>query len=402
MNKFSQLYNNRIIITIILLILIEPGYFTTFGILHRIYIYGAYAIIFLLLGILLINRKFNFSQLWIILFYGASFISTIIYSKEIREFINSNSASFAMCLLFVLCLNNNVDVLLDAFATVEAYVYINFVTMLIWPDGMYNNGMYDQCWFLGYKNVMIRIILPIVAISLIRTYRKHDKLVLSTYMLIGVILLTIILSGSTTALVGIGIFILLMLIYHKKYKKLPKIFSLLNGLILTVFIFIIIIIMHMEDIFSFIIVDILGKDLTFHTRRRIWDTAVNLFKSNYFLGYGYMDGDTYAHKFGNLYATHPHNYFLYIALTGGVVLILIVFIGYFVANKKIMKTINTIYSKIILFTLFVFLIMGLTESLISTVLLYPMLLIAMNLETLASLPYKHKRSLIKLKRIIIR
>lgn len=82
----------------------------------------------------------------------------------------------------------------------------------------------------------------------------------------------------------------------------------------------------------------------------------------------------------NDYFAHPHNYLLYIIFTGGLLLFAVIMLGYYWANKSLKKTSMSIYSKVILFTLLSFFLMGLTESLTGTVFIYPMLILAMNVD----------------------
>ena len=265
---------------------------------------------------------------------------------------------------------------------------------------MYNSGLFDQSWFLGFKNPQIRTILPIVCMALIRAYRCRGKITLSAALLVVASAMTMVLNGSSTGLVGIAVFVFLLIMFHRKYKKLPRIFNLLTMTIITGGLFLGIMAFQIQDIFSFLIVGVLGKDLNFTHRTGIWNTAIQLIGEKLLFGYGYLRDSDYASLFNFTVATHPHNYLLYIAMTGGALLIVVWLAGIVKASRTLNENISSIYCKVILFTLCSFLVMGLTESLVSTELLYPMVVLGMKADKISNLPYQDKGVIILGKRII--
>lgn len=395
-----SIFRSKWLLGLFLLVLVEPAYFRTISAAHSFYTVGKYLVLVAVCILILYNRKFSKDLIWVFSFYGSILFSTILGSGLVREYLGSIYSSLAMCLLFVLWLEKNPDTLLDAFSILEIYVYINLATILIYPEGMYNSGMYNESWFLGFKNPQIRTILPIVCVGLIRSYRHKGKISLSALLLVIAASMTMVLNGSSTGLVGIVIFILLLFIFHKKKNKLPRVFNLFTVTVITSGVFAGIIVFRIQEIFAFFIVGVLGKDLDFTNRAGIWNTAIELIKEKFLFGYGFLNEKDYISILNYRAATHPHNYLLYLAMNGGVVLLVIWLIGIIRASDKLDKTMSTVYSKIILFTLCSFLVMGLTESLVSTELLYPMLLLGMKADMISELPYQNEGLTIFGKRIV--
>ncbi|MDE6848097.1 MAG: O-antigen ligase family protein [Ruminococcus sp.] len=203
---------------------------------------------------------------------------------------------------------------------------------------------------------------------------------MKTKILIVCSALTFVFNGSSTSLVGYAVFLLLIFLFNKNNKKLPKLLSLRTGVIAVLVFFVLIVILRMQNLFSFIIVDVLNKDLTLHNRTIIWDRTFELIEKKLYTGYGYMSGTSYGELMNNIYFAHPHNYLLYIIFTGGISLLVVIMLGYYLADKNLRKTNRSIYSKVTLFTLLSFFLMGLTESLTGTVFIYPMLIFAMNID----------------------
>lgn len=376
-----SLYNNKYLVGFMLLVFVVPAYFVRVPIVLTTYRYLGFACLIVLLLFVIKGRKVSPPFLWIYGFYGVIFLTTLINKGNLWLFVCENYASFGLCILFALMLEKKPSVLLSATKVLDILVYINLITMLIFPKGMY--FVTDKAhWFLGYKNTLSRIMLSIICLALIRAYYSFGKIKLDAIILISCAVLTLILAGSATSLIGFSIFALLLSIFHHKRRGLPKIFSLLTGLIVTVTIFIAMLFFNFQQYFSFFIENILGKDLTLTRRIAVWQMALNKIFHKPIIGYGYLTGSEYVEMFERDTYTHPHNYYLYILMTGGIVLAAVLLFGYLYANRVLNNSMSTIFSKIIMFTLIAFLIMGLTESLVSTVLMYPILILAMNADKL--------------------
>lgn len=380
-----NLYNNKYLVSFMLLVYFIPAYFSRSFLIVNIYRFLGFACLFLLFLFVIKEaikeKKTSLPFIWIYGFYGAILLSTALNRGNILVFIYDNYASFSLCILFALMLKKNPKILLKSTKVFDIFVYINLITMLIFPKGLYVITN-EPHWFLGYKNIMSRIMLPIICLALIRAYYFFGKLKINTIILLICVVITLILAGSATALVGFSVFALFLFFFHHKTKKLPGFFTLLSGLIVTVTAFLLLFLFNFQKYFSFLIESILGKDLTLTNRVAVWQMALEKISYKPFLGYGYLSSSEYVEMFGRATYTHPHNYFLYIFMTGGILLAAILFIGFFNANKTLKSSIDTIYSKIIMFTLIAFLVMGITESLVSTVLLYPILILAMNADKL--------------------
>ena len=387
--KFD-VYRSKPLVIIILLFLLKPAYFSTFSMLDKLYTWGSFlCTLFLLLLVFITKRSITTPMKWTFAFYGTILISTIYHGGNVYQFMNNNFGSLAMCLLFSLWLDKSPETLIECFAVYEIYVYINLLTIIMFPDGLYNNGTYYHCWFLGYKNPQIRTILPILCMSMIRSYWKTSRISISSWLLIICCVLTFTLNNSATSLVGIVLFLGLFFLVNKKAKELPKAVTLINGLYVSVVACIAIVLFQKQYLFTNIIQGWLNRDLTFTTRVKIWESSWELIKEKPLLGYGFLTSSDYAKIFNSQYATHPHNYYMYLTITGGICLLAVLYIGFFNANKVLKKTSSVVHGKIILFALYSFLIMGLTESLTSTVLLYPMLILAMKSQNIVDLGF-HK------------
>ena len=140
-------------------------------------------------------------------------------------------------------------------------------------------------------------------------------------------------STGTLAMAMFGVLFVLFTIVKK-----PKIVHIYSLLVLDVAAFFGIIVYRMQNMFAFIIQDMLHKDLTFTNRVYIWDDLLKRFTERPVLGYG-MDG--YVHKSG---AVTTHNGILDIMYKGGIIAVLF-FIGFIItAYDEIYKFRDSIFA----------------------------------------------------------
>lgn len=400
MKEKFNIYKNKPIVIIMMLFMLEPPYLSTFKPIDFVYSWGGLLVTMFLLLLVLISKKKYTSVKWIVAYYGVILLSTILSKGSVYQFMNSNFPSLAMCLMFAMWLERSPETLLECFSVYEVFVYLNLLTIIMFPDGLYNNGTYQHCWLLGYKNPQIRTIMPILCMSMIRSYWKSSKINFSTWCLMAASVLTFILNNSATSLVGIVIFLGLFFFINNKVKgKMPKLITIMTGVYISVAAFVAIVILQKQYLFAGIIQNWLHRDLTFTTRVSIWSKSIDLIKKKPILGYGYLSSPEYAAFFNSKYATHPHNYYLYMMMSGGIILLAILFLGFWLANKDLKEATNTATGRIILFLLYSFMAMGITESLTSTIMLYPMMILAMNANNVVALGYHDKEFTIRGKKI---
>jgi O-antigen ligase len=325
--------------------------------------------------------------------YGFIFVNTAIQKPQnIYTWFMTEIPSITMCLIFSLWLEKNPGLLIDCFSVFELLIYINLLTILCYPEGLYRSELYTANWFLGYKNPQIRTILPVLSISLIKSYKEYGKLKLRAILLLLSSAITFYLTSSATSLIGIGIFLIGLFLFHTKKGRLPRLLNLRNIMILVVILFVIVVMLKKQSMFSYIVENVLGRDLTFTYRTDVWDMSLDRIKLKPLWGYGYLTGRNFIEIFGRNVYSHPHNYIMYNMMIGGICLVAIQLVGFLYADKSLNKTMRTIYSKIVFFCLSSFLIMGISESLVSTVLLYPMVILGMRADALVSFEEKNTKT----------
>lgn len=363
---------NKLLITISLLVLVQPELLTT-GTINAFYKYGGILTSAVLLFLILVKKVFDKSLLWIFTFFGAGLFITIINSAYTSEYIREHIGSFGLCCLFFLCMKKKVEWLVDAFAVLDIYVIINLITVIKYRYSLLGTRA-SQYWLFGNGNYHIRMLLPILAISLLRDYLKKGKPGLHFIIMLVVSFITCILNDSATGKLTIVVFVTLVLVFRPEKKELPQWFTLNRFLFITILADLAIVVFRLQNIFSFIIEGVLKKSITLTGRTDVWDRTFPYILNKPWIGYGFLIGDAYQIL---LWENHPHNYFMYILMTGGLVFLSILIIGIYLANQSLKNTIQFMVSKIVLFALICFMFMGIDESLTKAPLLYPFLILGM-------------------------
>lgn len=266
----------------------------------------------------------------------------------------------------------------------EIYIYINFISILLCPNGLYEAELYSgNYWFLGYKNVMVRFLIPAIVINAICTVYKKGQYNIRLFVLIVISVMTEWMVDCKTGLLGIGIVAIAMLIFSR--RKLPKCFNAKNGMIVVGVLSVALGTTAMLNNFSGILQD-LGEKASVFSRQAVWFRAIQLFLKSPIFGYGVRTNDGYRQLInlstGWGYFSHPHNYILYVLIQGGLVEICLIGNLMTKVSKMCLKNRENYTAKMLLVYYIAFFVMGITESLSGCTLLFPIALLAYNLSRL--------------------
>lgn len=222
--------------------------------------------------------------------------------------------ALAIALVVEMGLKTDPDALLDGATFILGFfVVCNFVTILMFPDGMYEYGVYTENYLFGYRNNMVMMIIPAAIFSAVRSFKYYDRLSKSSWLIVISSVASIFLAFSATGAIGIVIFCLVLILAIIGFMS--KIFNIATYIVFNIVFFFSIIIMRVQDLFAFIIVELLGKDLTFTGRTDIWDKSLSAFLGSPVFGVGEIEAQASRDLIG---ATHAHNYYLDLLYKSGV------------------------------------------------------------------------------------
>lgn len=380
------IYDSLLVTSVIMLLFIRPtivkvlpiwGVFRLAMVVASLFVIG-----FFILENKLVYRK---QILTVILFFFARFLTTFLNSGSLKAYVENDAIMFAACLFFELWLQKSPETLFKARSVFEILIVINYISLYVFPNGMYSGENFSRNWVLGFNNLHVRIMLPGICLSMLCSYSKYGRMTVRPLLLLLVSFLSVLKVNSSTSIVGLAFFsILLFVLLVFDRRRLLSMINLFSGTLVIFAVDIAIVIMGRIGAVSFIIEDLLGKDASFTGRTDLWEKATDYFLKKPVFGYGYMSGEKYQRLLGNSQAIHPHNFLLYLLLTGGIFL-LAVFVLMISMSGKMLSASGSPASKIILCTILSFFVMGISESLVGTNFLYPMFVLAMNVDSIDAL-----------------
>ncbi len=374
---------NLLFFVLLLFPFIKPPYFNQFYIIKNLY--NVLEIIVLFIIILMFFKKKEYSKIYIyfVIFLAISFAITLFKGESIIYCAQLYIPTFAISTLVEFNIRTHPRKILTALLLILVpYAIINFLTILIFPNGLYfnltRNNIKYLCWFLGYKNPQIRILLPMIVLLFIYSSLSNKKTSKVTIITFIITWLTILKLESATALVGMALFTIAMIIKNIKiFKAIIKKINFVFLLLMSIVIIILIVEFNVQNYFAFFIENVLHRDLDFTDRVFIWKSTFDYILKSPIIGYG-IRNDEIVYNFIN--ATHPHNYLLYNLYNVGIVGTFVLLKIWNLCYKSLKKNINRKEATYLYICLISFIIMGFTESLTDCNLLFPLLIIGYNLD----------------------
>lgn len=351
---------------LLLIPIMEPQYLISYLGLTNLYRAMLIAIL-VIMGLEVLNNKkkltiitglFIFRQLYL-------FAVTLLNNGAIGSLFWESLRVFAVVLfveLYIGAFNPMLKVLMLHF---ELLIYSNFISMIAFPDGIFTiyTGSYygySSRWVLGVSNTFVGWLLPGLVIAWLYN-KSFDKKVRCNILTI-IILLTEAINGSGTGRIVIFSFAILMYL-----PAIKKILSPIKSVLIVIAVFFIIVVYRQYEFLSPIVVNVLGKNLTFSNRVYIWDNAIQNIKKAPIFGYGVLSKEKmiqvlgYFNNFSHEGATHCHCEYLQILFQGGIILLLIwIVIYYQVLKMKKVYMKNDVFM-ISVYSTVILLVMGIVE-----------------------------------------
>lgn len=289
---------------------------------------------FVMMGFLYF-KHFYITQIEKYLLLYAVFVGTVsfMFSSQISIFVFQLMNIMILLTIFKFFEFN--DILRYSVIILSVFVYVNFVLTLLYPSAhFYVDGR--PAFILGKNyNSMGPTLLTAVVSNAMYSYIAN-KFKINLILITIVSVLTVLIMGSMTSSVGIilfGLFILFVFFVNKYISRLAlKLFFIFVMLMNVGLLY-----LQMEidnNYLVWFIEDVLGKDITFTDRVRVWEEAIYLIEESKWIGYGIQPSSWFDYHLNVLTA---HNFILTMLLKGGIVLFSIFLVVVYVAVRKANK-----------------------------------------------------------------
>lgn len=316
-------------------------------------------------------------------------VSTLLSpSGNVSQWYYQTIVDISICNITFLWIKNNYRTCISYLLTyLELLLSINIVTLILFPNGMYINGVYKQ-WFLGYDNTHIRWMIPALTLSLIWSFIQasngkwktnylgiHSR----TILLWGICLCHIVISASMTSIVAFVSFTGLLVLLckdqrdtaNRKRYTYTMSFSFFIAIVGTVIVALMANLLLpdlLESIQSFF-----NKNIEVN-RMIVWRNAIISILRNPVLGVGLEIQSVTGMKLmgSTLQGSSAHNYILNVLYQSGLAGFILFVNIYRMIGKRINDKKGTLPSAYLCIYYSIIAIMGLSEPQHGAVCLYIM------------------------------
>lgn len=251
-----------------------------------------------------------------------------------------------------------------------AYVLINLLTLILFPNGMYRMGAYTSCYFLGYDNTHINLQLRAMALACMYSAYKKGRIGIGPWFIVVISFVSALITMSATTIIGIIVFVIALLAMtiirlfksEKKYMPTPLV-TYISGAVVSI-------LLIGGSSFGGIkdtILNLFGKDSTLAARTLIWRNSLNQILKSPFWGFGSESSDTINSKLVAIqgqtgWGTSTHNFYLMILYIGGICLMVVITLMFLILNNKYNEANRHLVATVCAAWILCYITMGITES----------------------------------------
>ncbi len=276
-------------------------------------------------------------------------VTQVSNDEMLSEFIRRYIKEIAFCYIIDQYMSGRkANQFLNVFSTyLGVMIFINLVTIILFPKGIYTAGSYSENYWMGYDNTHIRWQLPAMGMACINSLCLRGKLTKKVLLIYIMVVISNLLVFSGTALVSIAVLsigMIYILVWEKRVEEQGiRIFSALSALAVAIIGSVIVVGATVNSRSLQIIVsisNILGKDVSsLAGRSYIWINSLAAILRRPVWGYGYEAAETTSKRLvgGVGYGFSPHNICLETLYYGGIMLGIVtcaIYIAIFIRNSR--------------------------------------------------------------------
>lgn len=306
-----------------------------------------------------IGRRDLFVYL-VVLFSLSVLVSTLMNKGSVNEWVYRWIPIMTVVALVATLYNRRPrDLMTALFAVTFGMSVVNLASVFLFPEGTYGiaEGQPGQRFFFGNRNNTYQILMPAIVIGYLLDVVSKRRVPKRALCAFAVAIVQIAIMRATTTLLALCCLVLLLILVQK--EAIRKVLNGLTYLVASLVVFIVVVLLRLENAFGFLIVDILHKDLTFTGRTDIWDMVLTLMDQAHSLwGYG-LSG---YKLFEDVHYTHAHNEFMNVWFVGGIVgvmlfMTILILVAYVLYRNRDAKT-----AAVIAAALAAFFVIGVAEQ----------------------------------------
>lgn len=290
-----------------------------------------------LLFIYMKNNKMSKTIFIVVCLVVISILNTLFWGSPLKTTMNR----YVPILAIMFWLSNNKEriweKIYNIFFAAEVLIIINFISMILFPEGIYIGENKAAYWIIGQKQEFANVyIIVIIIAALIWENKKQRKNIVAIFLMI---FYSVVKTLPLGFLIYTIIFCSMLYILRKSKFKIKARSIFFITILLNAFVIFFAFQYDKFSKFLFFLNSIkvghLSKAETLIVRAAIWKDAILILKNSLFMGVGTITENIY-YSFARYAKYHPHfhNMFLDIAVTGGIVgVIMFILINYYALNR---------------------------------------------------------------------
>ncbi len=278
----------------------------------------------------LCRQKPSLPMVILTVIYGTVFCSALFHGV-LKSAVGNFAGGLALCLVFDFWLKRDYRRFMKATQIMLTLLVLgNLVTVLLFPDGMYQTAIYSNNWLLGHKNGHFAYAMNALLFTMIQSYRKKGQIGIWDLVLMVLCCLSLYLTDALMGLfMTLAFSLLAVALINRSHKRnarfLLRLFDLRTMIAATLILFLVTILMNqIPGLLSAVtrISNLLGRKTPFNGRLPIWNAAMELIGQSPLVGYGVVPGARFVEMSGLQGGTHAHSYILNLLIMGGAVCLL--------------------------------------------------------------------------------
>ena len=245
---------------------------------------------------------------------------TMLNGNDLKNWVYQSASLTALLFLFDYYREDIRPLVIGLLIGFTISIYAAILHMIMNPHlwvTLANENKNVTGFLLGgnYNQTGPRLLCALVANVICLKYSKWFWVNLIPLTVVSLAMLFMV--QSMTALVGLLLFLIFCLLPSQRFSRLC-----ITGMLCAVIFFQVFVCFNGKGIenneyATWLVVDVLGKDITFTYRTDLWDAAMRLFTESPLLGYGLPTTEWYYSNLAS-FAIGPHNLILGLMLFGGI------------------------------------------------------------------------------------
>lgn len=325
---------------------LNPPYLNRFPLWETVFdVAKIVSFVVIVLWVLIFKKKISPVVVLISIWEVFIFITSLLHRGEVYASATSAFSVLSIVLLYDAAYNKGEAFLSSQLFCFEVAVYTNLITILLYPDGLYSDGSYlfthYKNWFLGYYNNHSIYFIPALLFAWLYAKRTGKRLRAGALTAAAFISAFSIWSG------GILTTLFAMLLVYVFFKNRTRIFHYYNYWLLHIAFFLLIYVFRLQELFYWLIGDILKKWSSLTSRIYFWEQTIKMVSKSPLIGYGIQSQFVRAAEIHNNHGIHAHSMLFEILYQGGAIGMCLWIIIIIAAGRRLYKLRNAAECKII-------------------------------------------------------